>query len=115
MFEYVRLDHPDLLVKMNEIYNDFWNPLHNFFIPSMKLISKEKIDVKWKKHYNKAMTSFQRVINNPKVSDDKKAALKIQKEKLNPFELRLNLETKLKEFFDLTKKVTAVEQIKIAA
>ena len=40
--QYLGLEKEELIEKMNEIYSKFWNPLYNFFIPSMKLVSKEK-------------------------------------------------------------------------
>ncbi len=56
----------------------------NFFQPSMKLVSKERVDSKVKKRYDVAQTPYQRVLNSPLVSDEAKAALRQQYVTLNP-------------------------------
>lgn len=114
VFGYTRLDHPDLIEKMNEIYTKYWNPLQNFFIPTMKMASKERVNAKIKKKYDKAKTPYQRVIESS-VNEEKKNALRQIKAKLNPIELRTQLEIKLKEFSDLTKYLTQTAQVKLTA
>jgi len=115
VFKYIRLDHPDLVEKMNEIYIKFWNPLQNFFIPTMKLKSKTRNGSKFIKTYWKPKTPFQRVMESKDVTDEQKIHLQMQKKQLNPIELRIQLEIKLKEFFDLTKLLVTTEQVKFAA
>jgi hypothetical protein len=115
VFGYLRLEHPELVEKMNDIYVNYWNPLQNFFIPTMKMESKIREGTKIKKKYGKAKTPFQRVIESGVLSDEQKQALQRRKESLNPIELRTQFEIKLREFFDLTKRLTQTESIKIAA
>ena len=45
VFGNVRIENPDLVPMMNEIY-EVWGKLHNYFMPQMKLISKERINGK---------------------------------------------------------------------
>jgi hypothetical protein len=59
----------------------------NFFQPSMKLISKERVDGKVKKRYDAAKTPYQRVLDSPLVSDEVKAALGQEYLSLNPVAL----------------------------
>ena len=40
LFASDRLDDAYLIGLMNEIYTDYWNPLHNYFLPSFKLERK---------------------------------------------------------------------------
>ena len=115
VFGYVRLDHPDLIAKMNEIYIEYWNPLQNFFIPTMKIFSKERVNAKIKKKYGKAKTPYQRVMESDSVTETQKDLLRKRKEALNPIELRTQVEIKLKEFFDLTKQLTQTDQVKLVA
>ncbi len=56
----------------------------NFFQPSMKLVSKERVDGKVKKRYDVAKTPYQRVLDSPQVTDEVKAALRQQYVTLNP-------------------------------
>ena len=45
---------------MNEIYTQYWNLLHNFFFPSVKLIRKERQGKRLKKIYDSPKTPCQR-------------------------------------------------------
>ncbi len=56
----------------------------NFFQPSMKLVSKERVDGKVKKRYDVAKTPYQRVLDSLQVADEVKAALRQQYVTLNP-------------------------------
>lgn len=103
IFGYERLDNQEIVKLMDEIYRDYWNPLHNFFLPQMKIESKERIGSSIKKKYSKAITPYERVKLSPNVSDEDKRKLEIQFKSLNPFELKNELESKLKLFFQLTK------------
>ncbi len=43
LFGYQRYENKDLTNRMNEIYKAFWNPLHNYFTPALKLTEKIRI------------------------------------------------------------------------
>jgi len=59
----------------------------NFFQPSMKLVSKERVGSKLKKRYDAAKTPYQRVLDSPQVTDEVKATLRQQYLTLNPVAL----------------------------
>jgi hypothetical protein len=40
---YGRLEDPGLVAPINDVYDKLWGPLHNFFLPSMKLIEKHRV------------------------------------------------------------------------
>src|SRR5262245_29389061 len=40
---YGRLEDPAQLPPINRLYKEVWGPLHNFFLPSMKLVRKERV------------------------------------------------------------------------
>ena len=44
-------------------------------------------------------TPYQRLLDSPDISEATKATLRAQHAKLYPFELKKNIETKLKKFF----------------
>jgi len=115
VFGYIRIDHPDLVAKMNEIYTHYWNPLQNFFIPTMKMQSKERVNSKIVKKYGLPKTPYQRVMESDFLSKEKKELLRERKQKLNPIDLKTQLEIKLKEFFDLTKQLTQSNEVKFVA
>ena len=49
---YQRIGARELVGLMNEIYQVYWNPLQNFFTPTIKMESKERINSKIKKTYS---------------------------------------------------------------
>lgn len=100
LFGHSRIEDPSLIPMMNEIY-EVWGLLHNYFMPQMKLISKDRIGSKVKKKYDKPKTPYQRIIENPLVSEEVKKKLRETKSKLNPFELQARLQEKLAYFHKL--------------
>jgi len=106
LFGYQRLDSQVLVEKMNEIYENYWNPLQNFFLPTMKLTFKERQGAKVKKLYDSCKTPFQRLIESKSLTDEQKKNLAEFKKTLNPFRLRAGLEAKLGEFRELLKLQT---------
>lgn len=103
-FGYERIDDLSLVSLMNEIYRDYWNPLHNFFLPQMQLKEKERIGSRIKKKHDFPKTPFERLKLAPNVSEEEKQQLIIRMKSLNPFELKRGLETKLDLFFKLLKQ-----------
>ena len=59
----------------------------NFFQPSLKLVSKERVGSKVKKKYDLARTPYQRVLDAAQVSEEVKASLRQQYATLNPVAL----------------------------
>ena len=102
-FGYERIDQ-SLASLMNEIYRDYWNPLHNFFLPQMQLLSKERIGSRIKKKHDFPKTPFERLKLAPNVAEEEKAKLAIRMMSLNPFDLKRGLEQKLDLFFSLLKQ-----------
>jgi hypothetical protein len=102
-FGYERI-HPTLVDLMNEIYRDYWNPLHNFFLPQMQLISKERFGSRIRKKYDFPKTPFERLKLAPNVTEEAKARLEIRMKSLNPFDLKRGLEAKLEVFFRTLKE-----------
>jgi hypothetical protein len=98
---YERLDDPRVVPLLNNLYTQEWRLFHNFFCPSTKLISKERIGSKTIKRYDRPKTPCQRTMESPFVASSVKHGLSIQLETLNPFVLRKAMEEKLKTIFNL--------------
>ena len=92
---YQRLDDPRVVHLLNDLYTKEWRLFHNFFCPSMKLISKERIGSKTIKHHDPPKTPYQRTLQSPHVLLSVKNSLSKQLEQLNPFVLRKAMENKL--------------------
>lgn len=105
LFGYERFEDPKLVDLMNEIYVNYWNPLHNFFLPSQKLKEKIRIGAKMFKKFEYPQTPYDRLLNSKHLSEDQKQKLWEAKEKLNPFELAEGLELKLSHFYQLVKQL----------
>jgi len=81
---------------MNNLYRNEWRLYHNFFLPSVKLIEKERIGSKTIKKHDSPKTPYQRIMDSGYTPQTIKDALIKQLERLNPFELRNIIEMKLK-------------------
>jgi len=104
LFGYERFDEEVLVNLMNEIYTKYWNPLQNYFLPTFKLKEKIRIGAKIRKRYDKPKTPYDRLLESECLNKEQKECLIERKSKLNPFELKSNLEKKLKEFFNMVRQ-----------
>jgi len=94
---YQRLDNPKVVPLMNNLYRNEWRLFHNFFLPSVKLIEKERSGSNTIKKHDKPKTPYQRIMESQYIPKNTKDALTKQLELLNPFELRNIMEIKLKK------------------
>ena len=104
LFGYERMEDPSLVVLMNDIYKTCWNPLQNFFIPSFKLKEKVRVGARIVKKFGPPQTPYDRLMKSPHVSEERKQELRKMKAKLNPFDLKRDLEAKLAVFFEQLRK-----------
>jgi hypothetical protein len=104
LFGYARIDDPQLVVLMNEIYVQYWNPLQNYFMPTQKLLRKTRIGARIRKEYEPAKTPYQRLIDSPALKAEQKQVLQARKATLNPFHLQKDLQLKLKEFEEILRQ-----------
>jgi len=98
IFGYERLEDRAMVAMMNEIYQLYWNPLHNFFIPSVRLIEKTRVGGNIKKKYDEPKTPYQRLLDSADLPQEAKDKLQVRYKILNPFELHRGLQTKLTDF-----------------
>jgi hypothetical protein len=97
---YQRLDDPKVVPLLNDLYRQEWRLFHNFFCPSVKLLSKERIGSKTIKHHDRPKTPYHRILESPHLSLNIKQGLSKQLEKLNPFVLREAMEKTLKKILN---------------
>jgi len=100
LFGHDRLEHPELVELMNDIYRREWRLLQNYFLPKAKLVEKQKLGSKYRRRYEKPKTPLQRLVESPALPPPAKAALQAHYTQLNPFHLREELERKLRLFFN---------------
>ena len=86
---YYRFEGEAARMVMADLYERY-NALVNFFFPSMKIISKQRVEAKVIKKYNTAKTPYRRLMESSDVSEAVKADLCRRK---NGFDLQQLLET----------------------
>ncbi len=97
---YQRLDDTTVVPLLNNLYRQEWRLFHNFFCPSAKLLSKERIGSKTIKRHDRPKTPYQRIMESPHIPSNLKLDLSKQLEKLNPFVLREAMEKRLKKILN---------------
>jgi hypothetical protein len=113
---YDRIDCPSATKILDEIYRELWCPFLNFFMPTFKLLRKERIGSRIRKDYEKPKTPYQRILECPEVTEVQKTKLKEQYESLDPFELKVRIEERLQLFFKtLRDEQRQSEALKLAA
>ncbi len=101
---YDRLDNPNVVSSLNNLYTKEWRLFHNFFCPSVKLIAKERIGSKTIKHHDSPKTPYQRIMESTHIHEYVKKSLSKQLENLNPFLLRKIMDKKMKKIFSINNK-----------
>ena len=93
---YERFDKIEIVQQLNELYTSEWRLYLNFFIPSAKLVEKERVGSKVIKKYDQPKTPFQRILDSSYIDQKTKSLLQKQFDQLNPFDLRNSLVVKIK-------------------
>jgi hypothetical protein len=104
LFGYFRFDQKEWVELMNEIYRFYWNPLRNFFHPSLKLIKKERVGSKLKKVYDEPKTPYQRLLDSGQLTVQQKQHLRDQFKALDPFKLQFELARSISSLKELYRK-----------
>ena len=96
---FLRYDTKKEMDIINNLYRNELRLYKNFFQPVIKLISKERINGKMRKKYDKAKTPYRRVIESKQVSENVKKELKKIYDLLNPAQLKRDIDTKIQELY----------------
>ena len=107
---YQRLDDPKVVPLLNDLYRYEWRLFHNFFCPSAKLLSKERIGSKTIKHHDRPKTPYQRILESPHIPLNVKQNLSKQLAKLNPFVLREAMEKRLKKILNPSPSSSSLQR-----
>jgi hypothetical protein len=92
-----RLDNPDLIELINNLYQNEHSQFMNFFVPQRKLIEKIRTGNKTIKRYDKPKTPYQRLLDSNAISVLTKEKLRTVYANLNPFDLNKTIQNKVKE------------------
>ena len=100
---YERIETPDGVKALNELYTNEWRLFHNFYCASVRLLAKTRIGSKRIKKYEDPKTPYQRVLESKYVSDFQKNKLTEIFTNTNPFTLRKAMETRLRKLFKIIR------------
>lgn len=107
---YYRLDNILIRELLNDLYRKEWSQYQNHFCPTMKLVSKEKVNSKYRKKYDTPKTPYERLITSEHLSPQAKKSLQEIHMGLNPFKLKQAIELKLQEIFSMVKVTPIMRQ-----
>jgi hypothetical protein len=93
---YGRLEDQSLLLSINALYAEAWGPLHNFFLPSMKLVKKWREGSRWIRRHDEPQTAYHRLLAQGNLSIKARRHLRERFESLDPFKLAQEVERRLK-------------------
>ena len=92
-----RYDTPEVWPLMNTLCRGPLNQLFNYFLPTMKLESKERVEGRTRRKYGKTTTPLSRVLACAEVSEETRAQLRSEKKNLNPIALCREVSRQMKE------------------
>ncbi len=93
---YGRLEEPQLLQPINALYTEAWGPLHNFFLPSTKLLKKWRVGSRWVRRHDLPQTAYQRLLAHGELTGKARRQLRDRFHALDPFQLAAEVERRLK-------------------
>lgn len=86
---------------LNDLYTSDWRLLHNFCLPSVKLVAKERRGSKVIKKHDRPKTPAQRVLDSKDVPETMKQRLRAHAASLNPFQLREAIDAQIRRIRQL--------------
>lgn len=107
-FGYERFDNPAVVQLMNDLYENEYSLLINFFLPCVKLQEKKRIGSKVIKRHDKPTTPCDRLLASRYVSTEQKEWLREQQRIRNPFLLQKCVRQKLKAILRLCSLLSKV-------
>lgn len=111
---YARYETPEELQGLNELYEDL-RLYTNYFQPVMKLLEKRRVGSRVQKRYDQAKTPYRRLLESPHLSPAAKRRLEAEYGRLNPAELKRQmerLEARLSELGRCKRAVRSQEERK---
>jgi hypothetical protein len=100
---YRRFENPKIVDLLNALYENEWRLFHNFFMPSVKLQSKQRIGSKIFKRHDSPKTPYQRLLNSKFINPQTKQFLTQLFKTLNPFKLRKTIDLKIAKIHSLAR------------
>jgi transposase InsO family protein len=99
---YVRYDNQEALTAINRLYRNELRVFQNLFLPSVKLLRKERVGSRTRRVYDQPQTPFERLVATGRADSTSIAKLQRLRRRLNPFELSEAIERQLEKIYRLS-------------
>lgn len=94
---YTRLEDQAAVVGICKVYAEVWGPLHNFFLPCLKLKRKWREGSHWRRSYEPPRTAYDRLCRPGMLNLKARKQLRERYDSLDPFLLKDELERQLEQ------------------
>jgi hypothetical protein len=98
---YVRYDSPAAQAAIHALYRHELRLFQNLFLPSVKLLAKERVGARVRRRYDAPRTPLERVLACQEITPQVAAELQRQRDRLDPFALAAAIDTKLERIYAL--------------
>jgi hypothetical protein len=98
---YVRYDSPAARAAIHALYRHELRLFHNFFLPSVKLLGKERVGSRVRRRYDTPRTPLERVLACPEINARVAEDLRRQRDRLDPFALARAIDQQLEQIYAL--------------
>jgi integrase-like protein len=98
---YVRYDSPAAQRAIDALYRGELRLFQNFFLPSVKLLRKERVGARVRRRYDAPRTPLERVLACPELRPEVAVQLQRQRDALDPFALARAIEHQLDRIYAL--------------
>jgi hypothetical protein len=98
---YVRYDTPAAQAAIHRLYRGELRLFQNLFLPSVKLLRKERVGARVRRRYDAPRTPLDRVLASPEIRPEVAAQLQRLRERLDPFALARTIEQQLEGIYAL--------------
>jgi hypothetical protein len=105
-----RYDSNEAMEAMNDLYRKELRVLMNLFLPSVKLLRKERVGSRLRRFYGPALTPLDRMLESGQGERRALAALKMQRASTDPFELSRQVNEKLETIWELAHRRQNLKQ-----
>ena len=98
---YVRYDSPAAQAAIHALYRHELRLFQNFFLPSVKLVAKERVGSRVRRRYDTPRTPLERVLACPEIDARVAELLRRQRDRLDPFALARAIDQQLERIYAL--------------
>ena len=98
---YLRYDTPAAVAALNALYGHELRLFHNLFLPSVKLIRKERVGARLRRQYDAPRTPLDRLQACPAIDKATVATWVVRRDQLDPFALSQAIDRKIERLLTL--------------